>query len=206
MTRKLYILAIILVSLACSANVLADVKVKSKQTISGQSYENTTYIKGKRQRTETMNGTMISLTQCDLRRGIQINPNTRTYMVNPFNTAVETTTKPAASTVDRNGVVQSGGTVTTTITTKDTGERKQMFGYTARHLIFTMETASSPDACTKTPDENGHRRLVYRFRDPFDCGRFARLRGLTETRAKLPGRNNSLMEKHRPPVSPVYPG
>ena len=45
------------------------------------------------------------------------------------------------------GVVRAGGTVTTTITTKDTGERKQMFGFTAKHLIITMETASSPDAC-----------------------------------------------------------
>jgi hypothetical protein len=38
--------------------------------------------------------------------------------------------------------------VTTTI--KDTGERKQMFGYTARHIIQTIETDSSPDACTPT--------------------------------------------------------
>jgi hypothetical protein len=40
--------------------------------------------------------------------------------------------------------------VTTTIAIKDTGERKQMFGFTARHLIITMETISSPDACNKT--------------------------------------------------------
>jgi hypothetical protein len=37
-----------------------------------------------------------------------------------------------------------------TYTTKDTGERKQMFGYTARHLIMTMESESSPDACSVT--------------------------------------------------------
>src|SRR5215204_1015017 len=150
MTRKIYIFAAFVISMACSASVFADVKIKSKQTMSGQSYENTTYIKGKRQRTEMMNGMMITLTQCYLRRGVQINPNTKTYMVNPFNTTVEMVTKPAATTVDKNGVVQSGGTVTSTVTTKDTGERKQMFGYTARHLIITMETASSPDACTKS--------------------------------------------------------
>ena len=27
-------------------------------------------------------------------------------------------------------------------------ERKQMFGYTARHIITTMETESSPEACS----------------------------------------------------------
>jgi hypothetical protein len=115
--------------------------------MSGQSYDNTTYIKGKRSRSETMNGMMINLTQCDLRRGIQMNPNAKTYVVNEF----ATSTQPGQSTssTDKNGVVQAGGKVTTTVTVKDTGERKQMFGFTARHLIITMETVSSPDACNK---------------------------------------------------------
>ena len=170
MIRKLNFFAILAVSLACTATAFADVKIKSKQTIGGQSYENTTYIKGKRQRTETMNGMMISLTQCDLRRGVQINPNTKTYMVNPFNTTVETVTKPANTTVDKNGVVQSGGTITTMVTTKDTGERKQMFGYTARHLIITMETVSSPDACTKSNSKMVTDGWYIDFEAQFDCG------------------------------------
>lgn len=140
--------AIILSVLTFSTSAFADVKIKSKQTMSGQTYENTTYIKGKRQRTETMNGMMISLTQCDLQRGVQINPQSKTYMVNPFQT--ETTTTTATTADVKQEKVTKGGTVTSTITTKDTGERKQMFGYTAKHLIITMETVSSPDACTKT--------------------------------------------------------
>ena len=127
---------------------MADVKVKSKQTISGQSYESTTYIKGKRQRSETLGG-MVNITQCDLRRGVQLNTNSKTYMVNPFAPTMQTTAKTSAVT-DKNGVIQTGGRVTTTVTIKDTGERKQMFGYTARHLIITMETVSSPDACSKS--------------------------------------------------------
>ena len=116
--------------------------------MSGQSYESTTYIKGKRQRSESFGG-MVNITQCDLRRGIQLNTNTKTYMVNPFATVSQTTTKPAGPAADKAGVVQTGGHITTTVTIKDTGERKQMFGYTARHLIITMETVSSPDACNK---------------------------------------------------------
>lgn len=170
MIRKFYYLAIAVVTIACSASVYADVKIKSKQTMSGQSYENTTYIKGKRQRSETMNGMMVTLTQCDLRRGIQINPNAKTYMVNPFNTTVETVTKPGGTTVDKNGVVQSGGTVTTTVTTKDTGERKQMFGYTARHLIITMETVSSADSCNKTKMKMETDGWYIDFEPQFDCG------------------------------------
>ena len=149
MKRYISIFAVLIVAI-CSAQIaFADVKIKAKQTMGGQSYENTTYIKGKRQRSEQMGGMMVSLTQCDLRRSIQMNPNAKTYMVSPFANATQTATKPATATTDKNGVVQAGGTITATITTKDTGERKQMFGFTARHLIITMEYKSSPDACSK---------------------------------------------------------
>lgn len=149
----LYTLAILITGLICSIPATADVKIKSKQTMGGSSYESTTYIKGKRQRSESMNGMMISLTQCDLRRGVQLNSQTKTYMVNPFadagQPAAKTTVAKTTPVTDKDGVVRAGGHVTTTITIKDTGERKQMFGFTARHLIITMETSSSPDACNK---------------------------------------------------------
>src|SRR5918999_534928 len=60
-----------------SGAVSADTKVKIRQTSGGQTYENTSYIKGKRQRTETNNGQMIVLQQCDLRRNIQIMPQAK---------------------------------------------------------------------------------------------------------------------------------
>ncbi|PYS99012.1 MAG: hypothetical protein DMF63_13140 [Acidobacteria bacterium] len=148
MKTAIYTIAILITGIITSTAAMADVKIKSKQTMSGQSYDNTTYIKGKRQRSESMNGMMINLTQCDLRRGVQLNSQTKTYMVNAFNDG--TATANSTATTDKNGVVTAGGRVTTTVTTKDTGERKQMFGFTARHLIITMETVSSPDACSKT--------------------------------------------------------
>ena len=138
-----------MISGAFSSTVLGDVKIKSKQTMSGQSYENTTYIKGKRQRAEQMNGMTVSLTQCDLRRGVQMNTQSKTYMINSFAQATQTTSVSSAPSAN-SGVVQTGGKVTTTYTIKDTGERKQMFGYPARHLIITMDTISTPDACSKT--------------------------------------------------------
>ncbi|HKP68260.1 MAG TPA: DUF4412 domain-containing protein [Pyrinomonadaceae bacterium] len=150
MKNGLYTLAIVIAGAILSTTALADVKIKAKQTMSGQSYENTTYIKGKRQRTETMSGMMINLTQCDLRRGVQMNPNTKTYMINPFNDGTAAAQTNATANLEKSGVVVAGGKITTTVTIKDTGERKQMFGFPARHLIITMETASSPDACNKT--------------------------------------------------------
>jgi len=169
MFSKLAYFAFIIATLFCSQTAFADVKIKSKQTMSGQSYENTTYIKGKRQRTETMNGMMVNITQCDLRRGVQVNPNARTYMVNPFATTTETVTKSAAV-KGKSEPVTSGGTITTTITTKDTGESKQMFGYTARHLIITMEMTSSPDACAKNDMKMVTDGWYIDFEAQFDCG------------------------------------
>ena len=131
-----------------SATVEADTKVKSRQTSNGQTYENTSYIKGKRQRSEMSGGQMIMIQQCDLRRNIQIMPAAKAYMIQPYDQP-STSTTPANTTAPSAQPVTKGGLVTSTVTTKDTGERKQMFGYTARHIITTMEIKSSPDACSQ---------------------------------------------------------
>jgi hypothetical protein len=141
---------LLLFAATAAAEARADVKIKSRQTMQGQSYENATYIKGKRQRTESMGGQSVTIQQCDLRRDIQIMPAMKAYTVNPYgdaNAAAPTGNAPATGT--RQVVEQTkGGLVTSTVTTRDTGERKQMFGYTARRIITTIETKSSPDACT----------------------------------------------------------
>jgi hypothetical protein len=145
----------LLLSIFCllllSGAVSADTKVKIKQTSGGQTYENTTYIKGKRQRSESNGGQMISITQCDLRRNITIMPQMQAYMIQSYDQPATTT--PAANPGNRpttSQPVTKGGVITSTITTRDTGERKQMFGYTARHIITTMVMESSPDACSQT--------------------------------------------------------
>ncbi|HKP82338.1 MAG TPA: hypothetical protein VJT69_09975 [Pyrinomonadaceae bacterium] len=126
----------------------ADTKIKSRQTSGGQTYENTSYIKGKRQRSETSGGQMIVIQQCDLRRNIQIMPAAKMYMIQPYDEPAAGTAPSSSSTTTQPSAVKKGGVVTSIVTTKDTGERKQMFGYTARHIITTMEMKSSPDACS----------------------------------------------------------
>ena len=126
----------------------ADTKIKSRQTSGGQTYENTSYIKGKRQRSETSGGQMIVIQQCDLRRNIQIMPAAKMYMIQPYDEPAAGTAPSTSSTTTQPSAVKKGGVVTSIVTTKDTGERKQMFGYTARHIITTMEMKSSPDACS----------------------------------------------------------
>jgi hypothetical protein len=137
---------LLLCAAAATAEARADVKIKSRQTMQGQTYENATYIKGKRQRTEAMGGQSVTIRQCDLRRDLQLMPQMRVYTVNPYDAPTQpttVTTNGAHPTTERT----QGGLVTSTVTTRDTGERKQMFGYTARHLIITSEMKSSPDSC-----------------------------------------------------------
>jgi hypothetical protein len=126
----------------------ADTKVKSRQNSGGQTYENTIYIKGKRQRTENSGGQMVTIEQCDLRRNLQLMPAAKVYTVNPFDDGSPSSTTGHTATSQPSAVTK-GGVVTSTVTTKDTGERKQMFGYTARHIITTMVMESSPDACSQ---------------------------------------------------------
>jgi hypothetical protein len=141
-------LALLLLCAAGTAAVArADVRIKSKQTAGGQAYENTTYIKGKRQRSEQMGGQMITIQQCDLRRDIQIMPQAKAYTIRPYETGESAAATPASDTRQTTERTK-GGLVTSTVTTKDTGERRQMFGYTARHIITTIETKSSPDSCS----------------------------------------------------------
>jgi hypothetical protein len=137
--------------IAVSAVVSADTTVKIRQTSSGQTYENSTYIKGKRQRSETNGGQMVNITQCDLRRNIMLMPAMKTYMIQPYDQPSSGSSGAAATQTARPPLQQStkkGGVVTSTVTTRDTGERKQMFGYTARHIITTMVMDSTPDACS----------------------------------------------------------
>ena len=138
----IYVISTILI---LSATTLADVKIKVKQTMSGQTTENTTYIKGKRTRTEMMGGVLISVSQCDIGRDLQLYPQTKTYTVTAYDDGTDSTTGNSSA-----GTTQpatKGGTMYITTTLKDTGERKQMFGFTARHIIQTIEMESSPDAC-----------------------------------------------------------
>src|ERR1044072_407070 len=128
-----------------AAETRADIKIKSRRSMQGQTYENATYLKGKRQRTEQMGGQYVTIQQCDLRRDLQLMPAMKAYTVTPYDNGV--TNAPVSGT-NRTVERTQGGLVTSIITTKDTGERKQMFGYTARHLIITIETKSSPGSCS----------------------------------------------------------
>jgi hypothetical protein len=107
-------------------------------------------IKGARERTVSQgpNGNTITLRQCDLRRTLSLNEQAQTYFVNP-DPQDENAARAAALATGVPAGQAAGGKITITTTLTDTGERKTLFGYQARHLKGKIEQQSSDDACTK---------------------------------------------------------
>src|SRR5947208_3389329 len=132
--------------------ISGDFKITIKQSMSGQEMTSTTMIKGLRERSEmSMPGMpagmgMTTITECDLKRTIKINDNARKYMIEAMDTG-EGEAPPTSAGPVSGGPSRRGGVVTVTTNTVDTGERKDMFGFTARHMRQTMIMESSPDAC-----------------------------------------------------------
>ena len=129
-----------------------DLRITYRSTTSGQSYESSTLIKGKRERTEMRMGQgtdIINITQCDLKRTIQVSDNTRKYVITPMQTVNASGTRPSASstTTPVGEPARRGGVVNYITTINDTGERKEMFGFTARHIKSSISIESSADAC-----------------------------------------------------------
>jgi len=138
---------------AADKPITGDFKITIKNTMAGNTSQGTTMIKGSRQREETsmaMGQSQVSITQCDLKRTIQINDSARKYMISSF-AADEGDTAAAGGGHAQGaaGPAQKGGVVTLTINTVDTGERKEMFGFTARHLKRTTMMESGPGACSQ---------------------------------------------------------
>jgi hypothetical protein len=133
--------------------IRGDFKITIKTNVAGQDMQSTTMIKGLRERSENsmggMNMGMVSVTQCDLKRTIQINDRARKYTITPMDSddSSGVSSEGGMGSSSGGGTARRGGVVTMTVNTTDTGERKQMFGFTARHLKRTMTSESSPDAC-----------------------------------------------------------
>jgi hypothetical protein len=127
-----------------------DLKITYRTTTSGQATENTTMLKGARERSEMKLGygrDIINVIQCDLKRTIQISDSAKKYVITPMETSdVSTNTGQGARPVVEPS--RNGGVITYTTNAVDTGERKEMFGFQARHVKTSMIVESSPDACS----------------------------------------------------------
>jgi hypothetical protein len=128
-----------------------DVKIRQRM---GPGMETVLYFKGSRMRSEMAGDFgMTTILQCDLKRTLTINEKTRTYMITP----TDGSNTSAIGGADRENIKppvsgstpQRGGVVNITQTITDTGERREMFGFTARRIKTSLVKTASADACDK---------------------------------------------------------
>src|SRR5205085_8268052 len=107
--------------------IRGDFKITIKQSFGGQEMQSSTMIKGQRERSETsmnapgmpagMNMGQVNITQCDMKRTIQINNRARKYFITPMETDSGDAT-PSTMPNDRSGgSSRRGGVVTMTLNT-----------------------------------------------------------------------------------------
>lgn len=150
--RSLY-LSVVIFCVATTAS--ADIKIKSKTTTGAQSITNTTLIKGPRTRASMGYG-MDTIDQCDLNRAVVVNDKAKRYMIKERSgqTPAAPTSQSFGSDAMPNLKPEKAkkeikkGVITYTTTIVDTGERKQILGYNARHLKVTTVAESTKDACS----------------------------------------------------------
>lgn len=155
---RLLVTALVLLTLADTGR--GDIRIKRKVTTKQGAYESTLYLKGVRQR-EEMNRVLRDgkhfnvafVEQCDLRQLLKLDLQNKRY-------AIYTGTMPMGAAmafnqpqyrVDQDVVnrlrARSKGTLTETTTVTDTGERREMFGFTARHLKTVTIWDPQPKSC-----------------------------------------------------------
>jgi hypothetical protein len=113
----------------------------------------TQYIKGDRSRVERelLGHTRVTINQCDQHRVLQLDPEARHYTSYQLNDqGLPAGSPPSAQTLPQ--PVPSGGTLVVNVETTDTGERKKIFGYTARHVITRQTMVPGPGAVTQAQE------------------------------------------------------
>lgn len=128
-----------------------DLHIKKSITVGGNFVSSTeTSIKGARERTVSQgpNGNSITVHQCDLKRSVSLNEQVQTYLVTD-DPQDENALKAAALATGAAAPEPQGGKIIVTATITDTGERKTMYGYPARHLKAKVTQEPSADACTQ---------------------------------------------------------
>jgi hypothetical protein len=113
----------------------------------------TVYIKGKRQRTDEEQRQLATIHQCDLQRFVYLNLRNKTCLIQASESGEEPQPSPPAqppaereektppAKPRKGGVVVIEGEIT------DTGERKEMFGLQARHILSRQVIDAQPGSC-----------------------------------------------------------
>ena len=161
---KRYLISLLAVITCFCANLQSEAqeyKIRQSSSLMGMKMESTVYVKGMRKRTES--GAMMGMTQpitieqCDLQRTIKINDKKKLYYIDSFykvreeiideDEPVNKKPVPIAKEKTPKTTPEKGGVITIYYSIRDTGERKKMYGLTARHVWTTQKMKPSADAC-----------------------------------------------------------
>ncbi len=161
MKKFLFFFTAFLIAVLSLSNTATAQQYKLKQSTSmmGMKTESIIYVKGMRKRTESpgmmgMPAPPTTIEQCDLQRTIKINNKKKLYFIEPFSKEdvieedVKTPpvkTKPVAQ---PKTTPEKGGVINMWYSINDTGERKKMNGFTARHVWTSQKIKPSAEACT----------------------------------------------------------
>ena len=127
-------------------------KITQVTTVMGMKSTSTVYVKGMRKRIEGVaimgvGGDVATIEQCDLKRTVYLNDKKSMYYIEPFSTDYEDKTSKQPVTKEKKPI-EKGGVINIWYGVHDSGERKNMFGFVARHIWITQKIKPTPDACT----------------------------------------------------------
>ncbi len=153
-----FLASVMMISAITSSDASAqEYKLRQTSSMMGMNSESTIYVKGMRKRTEPgammgMPAQPVTIEQCDLQRTIKINDKKKLYFIEPFakdqDEVIDEDVKPAVKTKPAAIEPKKGGIITNWYNIRDTGERKKMYGFNARHVWTTQKMKPSPDACS----------------------------------------------------------
>jgi len=164
MRKSFFLFTAILIAVLSICNTAGAQQYKLRQVnnMMGMKSESTIYVKGMRKRTESagimgMGNNPTTIEQCDLQRTIKINDKKKLYYIEPFakeaEEVIDEDVKPVSPVKNKPVTTapttpQTGGIINMWYNITDTGERKKMYGFTARHVWTSQKIKPSPDACT----------------------------------------------------------
>lgn len=126
-----------------------DMKIKTRRTVDDRlQTEETTYLKGARQRSERIlfgpksSVESSSISQCDQRLMLILNDREKLYATSPIQDSMER----IQGARPRPQPQMSGADVNVTVDSVDTGERRKIGSYEARHVRTTTKVEPGPGA------------------------------------------------------------
>lgn len=157
-----------------------DLTITEKMTAGGATFTTQTLVKGSRERTTMDMGAGVStgmstvtIRQCDLKRSLTVNDSQKTYLIMRDLEEGDSSKAAASALLAAAPAAESGGTITYTSKITDTGEKKQIYGSTARHLKTTILAQSSPNACNAVKQKYDIDGWYIDMKEQANCQRFS---------------------------------